>query len=32
MQAFVAAIGQGQPTPIPFDELLEVSRTILALA
>jgi predicted dehydrogenase len=29
MQAFVAAIGQGQPTPIPFDELLEVHHWLL---
>jgi predicted dehydrogenase/threonine dehydrogenase-like Zn-dependent dehydrogenase len=31
-QAFVKAVGQGGPAPIPLDELLEVSRVTIAIA
>jgi len=30
--AFVAALNSGDPSPIPFDDIVEVSRTAIALA
>jgi hypothetical protein len=30
--AFLAAVRTGGPSPIPFDELVEVSRATIALA
>jgi len=30
--AFIEAVRQGTPAPIPFDELLEVSRVTVELA
>jgi hypothetical protein len=30
--AFVAAVGKGGPTPIPFEEVVEVTWTTLEIA
>jgi hypothetical protein len=30
--AFVATVGKGGPTPIPFEEVVEVTRTTLDIA
>ena len=32
LQAFINCIGAGEPSPIPFDELFEVSRTTIQIA
>lgn len=32
VEAFLKAIGQGHPAPIPFDELIEISRISIELA
>jgi hypothetical protein len=32
VQAFVDAVKSGNRSPIPFDEIVEVSKTILELA